>query len=118
VREIPPVELLIKLAVLAFAVWAFWVVFRTRYAFVVRVGGFIPRAVKGTVTAAFLEQVRRVCVEHGVHCGTVRGVVRGRRIALDFSNFPPGAQQQLRNWWALSGWPAAPSRDRGPPRRA
>jgi hypothetical protein len=112
------VDLLIKLAVVAFAAWAFWVAFRPRYAFVVRVGGGMPRAVKGTVTAAFLEQVRRVCAEQGVICGTVRGRVRGRRISLTFSGFPPPAQQQLRNWWALSGWLAAPVRDRRPPRRA
>jgi hypothetical protein len=113
------VDLLVKLAVVAFAAWAFWVAFRPRYAFVVRVGGGIPRAVKGTVTAAFLEQVRRVCAENGVLSGTVRGVVRGRRISLAFSGgIPPGARQQLRNWWALSGWPAAPARDRGPKRRA
>jgi hypothetical protein len=113
------VEPLIKIAVIAFAAWAFWVALRPRYAFVVRVGGGIPRAVKGTVTAAFLEQVRRVCAEHGVPSGTVRGRVRGRRISLAFSGgIPPSARQQLRNWWALSGWPAGLSRDRGPKRRA
>jgi hypothetical protein len=63
------------------------------------------------VTAAFLEQVREVCQQNGVKRGTVRGLIRGRRIALGFSrNIPSGGQQRLRNWWAHSGWAAKPAR--------
>jgi hypothetical protein len=112
-------DLLIKLAVLAFVAWAFWVALRPRPAFVVRVDGGLPRAVRGVVTPAFLEEVRRVCDEKGVTRAKVSGFVRGRRIVLAFSRgIPPGGRQQLRNWWTLSGWPAPPPPDRGPPRAA
>ena len=84
-----------------------WYALQPRCAFVVTVMGGIPRATSGTVTAAFLDRVRELCAEHGVAQATIRGVIRGTHIALAFSGkFPPAAQQQLRNWWALSGWPA------------
>jgi hypothetical protein len=112
-------ELVVKLAVLVFAAWAFWVALRPRRAFVVRVDGGVPRPVKGTVTAAFLDQVRQVCAEQGASSGTVSGLVRGRRISLAFSGgIPPAARQRLRNWWAISGWPGPPPAGRGPARRA
>jgi hypothetical protein len=115
----PIMELLIKLAVLVLIALAFWAAFRPRRSFVVRVVGGRPRTVRGVVTPAFLEEVRRVCDERGVRRATVSGVVRGRRIVLAFSGgIPPGGRQQLRNWWALSGWPAPPPPDRDPPRRA
>jgi hypothetical protein len=112
-------DLLVKLVVVALAAWGFWAALRPRCAFVVRVTGGLPKAVKGAVTPAFLGQVRQVCGEHGVTSGAVRGVVRGRRISLAFGGgIPPAAQQQLRNWWAIAGWSARPPERRGPPRRA
>jgi hypothetical protein len=112
-------DLLIKLAVLAFAALAFWAAFRPRRAFVVRVTNGVPRSVRGVVTPAFLEEIRRVCDEKGVRRATVSGLVRGKRIVLAFSRgIPPGGRQQLRNWWALSGWPPPPPPDRGPRRAA
>jgi Protein of unknown function (DUF3634) len=106
-------DLLIKLAILAFAALAFWAAIRPRRAFVVQVKWGMPRAVRGVVTPAFLDQVRRVCDEGGVQSATVSGLVRGRRIMLAFSgSIPPGGQQQLRNWWAMSGWSARPAKDK------
>jgi hypothetical protein len=90
---------------------AVWIALQPRCAFVIQVARGIPKAVRGKVTAAFLEQVREVCQQHDVQYGTVRGLIRGRRISLGFSrNIPPGGQQQLRNWWAHSGWAARPAR--------
>jgi hypothetical protein len=112
-------ELLFKLVVVALLAWGLWLAAQPRCAFVVRVAAGVPRAVKGVVTPAFLEQVRQVYSEHGVRSGTVRGLIRGRRIALGFAGkIPPGGQQQLRNWWALSGWSAPLAEQRGPTRRA
>lgn len=78
---------------------------RARPVFAVRVVGGEPHAVVGTATAAFLRRVREVAAEHRVATGWVSGVPRaGGRIGLRFAGFPPAAQQQLRNWWAASGW--------------
>jgi hypothetical protein len=75
--------------------------------FLVRVAGGEPTAVRGKVTGPFLAAVREACRQHGVTAGAVRGVAAGQRIALRFSSrFPEGCRQQLRNWWAQSGWPA------------
>lgn len=76
--------------------------------FAVRVVGGEPTTVRGKVSTPFLAAVREVCQQHGVTTGIVRGVAAGgQRIALRFSSgFPAGCQQQLRNWWSQSGWPA------------
>jgi hypothetical protein len=112
-------EPLLKLVIVAPVAWAFWAAFQPRCAFVVRVEGGQPRTAKGVVTPAFLAQVREACLAHGARSGTVRGLVRGRRIALAFAGgIPPAARQQLRNWWVISGWPARPRGEDGPPRRA
>jgi len=92
--------------VLALVAVVAWYALQPRLAFVVRIAAGIPQTTEGVVTPAFLEQVRLLCAEHGIQRGIVRGVIRGARIALAFSNdIPPSAQQQLRNWWGLSGWP-------------
>ena len=63
------------------------------------------------VVADELVLVAEVCAEFALRAGEVRGVARGRRIALSFSSgFPPVARQRLRNWWAMSGWSAKPGR--------
>jgi hypothetical protein len=75
--------------------------------FVIRVVGGEPTAFHGKVSGPFLAAVREVCQQHGVTAGVVRGVAAGQRIRLRFSSgFPEGCRQQLRNWWAQSGWPA------------
>jgi hypothetical protein len=79
--------------------------------FVVKVRDGKPEASRGKVTDAFLAAVAEVCAEFALRTGEVRGVARGRRIALRFSSgFPAAARQRLRNWWAMSGWSARPGR--------
>jgi hypothetical protein len=107
-------ELLIQgLTVLvgAWVLWGLWRLAQPRRAFVVQLRAGEPRVVTGTVTPAFLQRLREVAVSHGVQHATVSGVARGRRIALQFSRqLPAPACQQLRNWWAHSGWGAARQR--------
>jgi hypothetical protein len=106
-------ELLVKLVFVASLAWAFWLALQPRSLFVVRLADGVVTATKGVVTGAFLEQVQEVCGRHAVQRCTVRGVVRGGRISLQFSSgLPLAGQQQLRNWWAISGWSARPSRAR------
>ncbi len=92
-------------------VWSLWRTGRGRSAFVVRITRGEPRAVVGVVTPAFLRCIRDVAAGHGVRTGKVSGVARGQRISLVFSRqLPEAARQQLRNWWAASGWPATSRR--------
>jgi hypothetical protein len=92
--------------------WALWRAGRPPRVFAVRVAGGEPAATAGAVTPAFLRRVREVAAEHRVAAGRVWGVVgRGGRTRLEFSaGFPEPARQQLRNWWAASGWAAGPRR--------
>jgi hypothetical protein len=93
------------LIAVAFVAYCLMRAARPRPVFAVRVVGGEPRAVVGTATNGFLLRVREVAAEHRVASGWVAGVPRaGGRIALTFSGFPPAARQQLRNWWAASGW--------------
>jgi hypothetical protein len=113
------VELGAKLIVVGLTAWMIWLVFRPLCAFVVRFADGEARLKKGVATRACLEQIREICSRHGVHHGAVRGIVRGRRISLEFSrSIPASGQQQLRNWWALSGWAALPAAPQTHPRRA
>jgi hypothetical protein len=99
------VELLIKVVVVAFAVAAFWLAFRPRYVFRIRIEAGVPGVASGKVTAAFLLEIAEVCRQLGVRRGWVGGVRRGRKIVLAFSRgMPPAAQQRLRNLWTLKGW--------------
>jgi len=89
---------------------AVWIALQPRSAFVIQIVQGNPKAVRGKVTAAFLEQVHEVCQQNDVRYGTVKGLIRGRRISLGFSrSIPPAGQQRLRNWWANWGWPAKPA---------
>jgi hypothetical protein len=104
-------DLLIKIVVFAAVAYLFWLACQPRCAFVVRITEGIPRTIQGTTTPAFLAEVRELCAQHGIQRGTVRGLVRGKLISLAFSrDIPPAAQQQLRNWWAISGWGAPMTR--------
>ena len=106
-------ELLLTL-VLASIVAGVWYGLKPKPVFAVRVRGGPPESTHGAVTASFLGAVADVCREFNLSAGEVRGVARGRRIALRFSShFPSAARQRLRNWWALSGWSAPAQR---PPR--
>jgi hypothetical protein len=96
---------------IGFIVVGVWFALQPRCAFVVRIAKGQPKAIRGKVTAAFLDQIRETCERHGVRNGTVRGLIRGKRICLGFSrSLPQAGQQQLRNWWANWGWLAKPIR--------
>ena len=100
-----------QLLALGVIVAAAWIALQPRCAFVIQIAQGIPKAIRGKVTAAFLEQVREVCEQHGVRRGIVRGLICGRRIVLGFSpSIPSAGQQRLRNWWANWGWSAKPVR--------
>src|SRR5262249_59660069 len=94
------------------AVGGVWKTRRPPCFFAVRPARGEPTAEVGTVTPAFLRRVREVAEEHGVAAGRVWGEIRrGGRISLRFSGqFPESARQQLRNWWAVSGWTAGTRR--------
>lgn len=95
------------LLVAGWIVWILWRSARPRPAFVVRVEDGEPRPESGTVTAAFLQEVREILARHGVRTARILGQARGGRIGLVFSReIPPAACQQLRNYWALAGWNA------------
>jgi hypothetical protein len=99
---------LLALATAAAAVWFFT---KPDALFVVRVRAGNAVATTGKTTAGFLAAVVEVCSEFGLPAAEVRGVARGRRISLRFSNhFPPAARQRLRNWWAEYGWSVPPRR--------
>jgi hypothetical protein len=86
---------------------ALWYADRLRYAFLLVICDTTVCVQRGKVTAAFQEEVRRVCGEHGVVRGWIGGVRQGGRIWLVFArSLPPGCRQQLRNVWGLAGWGA------------
>jgi Protein of unknown function (DUF3634) len=97
-------ELVGKIVFVALVAGALWLALQPRYVFVVRIDNGRVRVARGKATAAFLQRVGEVCGQAGVTRGWVGGVRREKRIALLFSrNFPPAAQQQLRNYWAMHG---------------
>jgi len=105
VGELLPVLVIVAAA----AVW--WAVAKPQALFVVRVRNGTATTVHGKVTEAFLTTIAEVFDEFGLESGEIRGLARGRRIALWFSSgIPAGACQRLRNWWAISGWSAKPNR--------
>lgn len=89
-----------------FVIWALWRASRGNAVFSVRIVEGQPTRDQGTVTAAFLQEVHEIARQHQIAAGQVWGVAAGGgRISLKFSReFPPEAQQQLRNWWVVSGW--------------
>jgi Protein of unknown function (DUF3634) len=100
----------IGLVLAALIVWELWRASRPRPIFVVRLSDGEPRTRTGVVTAAFLQRLREISAVHGIRTGQVRGMSSGRRIRLEFSrDIPDAARQQLRNWWAVSGWGAGSS---------
>jgi hypothetical protein len=88
--------------------WAILRACHRRPVFVIRIQEGQPRVVRGTVTKAFLGEIRALCLHHGVTRGTVRGQIHGNQIGLDLSGpIPPEYKQQLRNVWVMSGWSTA-----------
>jgi hypothetical protein len=99
-------EVVVVLAACA-AAWGLWRAGRPRAVFLVRLADGKPTAAEGTVTPAFLARVREVAAANGVSRGLVSGFAHGEFIRLRFSSeIPERARQQLRNWWASSGWSA------------
>jgi hypothetical protein len=100
--------IVVVLAVVAGVAWRFA---RPSAVFVVQIRAGRPTTSRGRITEAFRIVVAEVFAEFALSTGEIRGVPRGRRIALWFSsNIPPAACQRLRNWWLLSGWPARSGR--------
>jgi hypothetical protein len=100
-------------AIAAAVVWVLWRSSHPKPVFVVQIQGSEPKAVQGVVTPAFLELLRDVLTRHDVQTGAIRGLPRGARIGLVFSDqFPAGARQQVLNWWAMSGWNAGKAKRR------
>jgi hypothetical protein len=84
---------------------AIWYGDRLRYVFLLVLKEQIVQVQRGKVTAAFLEEVQRVCREQGGLRGWIGAVPQGGRLRLVFSrSVPPACQQQLRNIWGLIGW--------------
>ncbi|HTN77092.1 MAG TPA: DUF3634 family protein [Pirellulaceae bacterium] len=78
---------------------------RPRYLFVVRLKHDRATVESGQATGNFLRAVEEIAAAHGVEQGSISGKPVGGRIALTFSaSFPRECQQQLRNWWGISGW--------------
>lgn len=101
------IELVWLTVFLGGALFVAWVVAQPQAEFIVSVRAGAATARKGKVTESFLAAVTEVCAEFGVAGCEIRGVARGKRISLRFSGaLPEAARQRLRNWWAMSGWPA------------
>ncbi len=108
-------EFLGKALFLAFAaavIYGLWRLGRPPRLFVVRLTNGEPAATTGSVTVSFLDVIREIAAEHGIVAGRLWGVVvNEQRVRLEFSReFPPSAQQKLRNWWGISGWKPRRSR--------
>jgi hypothetical protein len=94
----------LKLLLIGFIAWVIWSLMQPRHLFEIRIEDGQPSARKGKVTRAFLNQVASVCGDCRVTRGWIAGVMSGQRVALRFSReFPPGAQQRIRNEWTLAG---------------
>ena len=76
---------ILLLTLTALVLWGLWSVARPRAVFVVQIVQGEARVSRGTVTPAFVQEVREVCVHNKVEDGEVRGVARDDRIALEFS---------------------------------
>jgi hypothetical protein len=96
------VEEIVKLLVAAAAAAIAWRICQPQYVFLVRIENGEPRAARGKVAAAFLDEIRDVCGRHQVRRGWLGAVAKGRRTGLNFSNsIPPHCRQQLRNMWLI-----------------
>src|SRR5262245_2668419 len=99
-------EQVLRFAFVALVIGLVWLAFRPRYVFVVRIQAGEARVSRGKITPAFVQHISEACARNGVARGWVGGVQRGRRIVLSFSRgIPEPCRQQLRNLWALHGWP-------------
>jgi len=96
-------QLFLMILLAAFIGWIIWSISRPRYQFVVKVRDGVPDVLRGSVSRAFVQEIAEVSTRHGVRDCVVRGIAKGERIGLSFSETVPAAcQQQLRNLWILS----------------
>jgi hypothetical protein len=101
-------EILARLVLIGIVGLVAWNLTVGRTMFVVRLAKGVATRKRGAVTGQFLSEVEKLAHEHALTSGYIWGVLRSDgRIALRFSrSFPPGSQQQLRNWWNCNGWTA------------
>lgn len=84
-----------------------WRTSKGRPLFVVTIDAGRAHAKTGTVTAAFLRRVEEVAAANQIEQAAIHGYPSGRLIRLWFSKeMSEASRQQLRNWWASSGWGA------------
>jgi hypothetical protein len=96
-------QLIVSLIIVGFLGWVIWSISRPRCTFVVKVRDGVPDVLRGAVSRAFVQEIAEVATRHGIRDCVVRGVAKGARIGLTFSNNVPAVcQQQLRNIWTLS----------------
>lgn len=80
---------------------AIWAMLRKRCDFVLRIDNGQVRLIRGELSRSVLADVGEVCKREEITTGTIRGIRKDRRIALEFSRqIPPPNQQQFRNLWA------------------
>jgi hypothetical protein len=97
------------LLVTCFALWVIWKAAQPQSVFTVRIAEGKAEAAFGKITPSFLIRVQEVAEANMISRGRITGCAHGKLIRLKFSvEIPEPAQQQLRNWWATSGWNAPP----------
>lgn len=101
-------EMLAGVVLIGLVGWVAWTMTAGRTVFVVRLVNGAAIRKRGVVTDKLLSEVEKLAREHALTSGCVWGIRQGDgRIALRFNRaFPPGSQQQLRNWWNCNGWSA------------
>lgn len=97
--------------IVALVVVAIWWAFRPRPLFRVRIRNGQAEVLVGVVTPACIEQLEAVCRANEISQAELWGFLPpGGRLHLTFSHhFPPGARQQLRNFWIEQTWTGPPS---------
>lgn len=92
--------------VVALVVVAIWWAFRPRPLFRIRIRNGQAEVLVGVVSPACIEQLEAVCRSHEIHSAELSGFLPpGGRLHLTFSHqFPPGARQQVRNFWTEQTW--------------
>lgn len=97
--------------IVALVVVAIWWAFRPRPLFRIRVRHGQTEVLVGVVSAACIEQLEAVCRAHEISDAELWGFLPpGGRLQLTFSHhFPPGARQQLRNFWTEQTWTGSSS---------
>ncbi len=105
-------EICVGLVLIGIAGVVAWNLTSGHTTFVVRLVNGIPVKKRGAVTPAFLTEIEKLAREHALQSGCVWGVLRSDgRVSLRFDRaFPPGSQQQLRNWWTCNGWNSGKTR--------